>query len=157
MFTQRNPKLGSHPRSLPIRRAAILIMIATAASLVCKPQSLSAACIPSGQGVPVDVTTPSSDYTGPQDTSGSVTVTSVPSGGCYVQVGCDHPSLVSSPSGSWPYNLQYPNGGSTTQNMTLTLSAVSQDTVVVLYACKSGVDSSNPANWTATRTITLHP
>ena|SRR5260221_9546761 len=145
--------------STPVRLKSIAVVLASLASiaLLVNPKALRAAILRSGQSVPIIVSTPATDYTGPQTTTASVTVISVPSGGSYVQVGCDHPSLVTSPSGSWPYNLQYPDGGSTTQSCNITLSAVSQNTTVILYACKSGVDASNPVNWSATRTITLHP
>src|SRR5262245_3497601 len=106
------------------RSGAFWLVLATA-TLMISARPIGAIALRSSQGLPTNVTTPSDNYAGAQTTTCSVTVNSVPPGGCYVQVGCDHPSLVSSPNGPWPYNLQYPNGGSATQTMNLTLSSVS--------------------------------
>ena len=44
----------------------------------------------------------------------TITVDIVPTGGTTVQVGTDHPGVIISPSGSWPYGLAYAGGGSST-------------------------------------------
>jgi hypothetical protein len=109
----------------------------------------------SGQIVPIAISVPSDPIVGGQSIATSITVSSVPSTGGNVQVGCDHPTLVSPPSGNWIYLLHYNGGDPVTKTITLTTAAVSQDTVVTIYACKEGVDATDPINWTATRTITL--
>lgn len=85
----------------------------------------------------------------------SITVDAVPLGGTTVQVGTDHPSVIISPSGSWPYGLVYVGGGSNVASFVITTQGVSADTQITVYACESGVDISNPANWRVTGTITV--
>src|SRR5438552_4290833 len=41
----------------------------------------------------------------------TVDVDQAPAGGGSVQVTCDHPDVLVSPTGSWPYILQIPGGG----------------------------------------------
>jgi len=88
--------------------------------------------------------------------SPSVTITVDNTGGA-ILIGTDHPSLLVSPSGSWPYQLNYPDGGSTSQTITLATAQVSQSTNVKIYACPSDEDISNPNNWTTNLTVTLTP
>jgi hypothetical protein len=109
----------------------------------------------SGQATPIIMSVPTDIISGGASVVESITVNSVPSNGSYIQVGCNHPELVSPPSGSWPYRLLYSGGDPTTKSITVTTSAPSVDTVVILYACKDGVDSTNSANWTATKTVTI--
>ena len=86
---------------------------------------------------------------------GTITITvevdQVPAGGGAVQVSCTQPSLLNSPSGSWPYTLQYPDGSSTTRSFTVTANSVSSATSLNIVTAETGVDISNSANW---RTVT---
>lgn len=72
-----------------------------------------------------------------------------------VQVGCDRPDLVASPSSSWPFVLSFPSGGSTIQSVSLATASVSASTVIHIYTCASGLDASDPSNWTSTVAVTL--
>jgi hypothetical protein len=65
--------------------------------------------------------------------------------------------VVLSPASSWPYNLSFPDGGSFTQQMTVTAAAVSQPTTVTIFACEEDADISNPSNWRVTSTVTVMP
>lgn len=106
------------------------------------------------EAIPVDILCTPSTVPGGNNVSSTVTVNQT---GSYVQVGCDHPSLLTSPSGSWPYNVNFPLGGPTSQNITITSGAVSSNTTVKIYACQAGLDINNPANWQSVSTITVTP
>lgn len=72
-----------------------------------------------------------------------------------IQIGCDQPSLVNSPSNSWPYVYSYASGTSTTRTFTFTTNYMAQNTTVHVYACPTGVDSSVSSNWSVSKTIIL--
>jgi hypothetical protein len=74
-----------------------------------------------------------------------------------IQLGTDKPWLLNSPSLNWPHSISFPNGGSTTKTVTLTTNLTSSSQSVTLYACRSGVDASNPENWTVVKTISIIP
>lgn len=108
-----------------------------------------------GQTIPIlMVPTPINAIGGVDSVSVAIAVDQT---GDSIQVGTDSPSLLTSPSSAWPYDLSYPSGGSTTKTITLTTHAVTTSTVVTIYACPSGVDSSNPANWSYATTVTVRP
>ena len=86
----------------------------------------------------------------------SVTISVSQAGDC-VQLGTDCPWLLNSPSCSWPYNVAFPLGGSNTRTVTLSTNPVSASQGVKIYACRSGVDASNPANWSVVQTVTILP
>lgn len=108
----------------------------------------------SAETVPVITSVPT---TQPSASSFQVTVQvdQVPAGGSSVQVTCDHPELVASPSGSWPYTLAFPDGSSTIRSFTVTSAAVSSQTSVTFGSGPSGVDMGNPSNWTSSATMTM--
>jgi hypothetical protein len=109
----------------------------------------------SGETIPLFIAVNPSSITGG---SGSVTVTvQVGQTGGNVQVGTTNPTALNSPSQSWPYTLSFPSGGSTTRTITVTTNQVSSSTGVTIYACPSGVDASNPANWSCSTTVTVNP
>lgn len=85
----------------------------------------------------------------------TVQVDQVPPEGGLVQVTCDHPDLLVSPSGSWPYTLAYPAGSSTTQSFTVITASVQSQTSVTVGSGPAGVDMSNPTNWTSSATTSL--
>jgi hypothetical protein len=87
----------------------------------------------------------------------TIGVSSIRPGGGYVQVGCDTPAVLVSPSSTWPYDLAFPDGGSYSQQMTITAGTVTQSTTVTVYACEEDVDPTDPANWRVTTTITVLP
>jgi hypothetical protein len=103
---------------------------------------------------PIGLAVDTDSTTGGESLTASVAVNST---GGSVQVGCDRPDLVASPSSSWPYLLSFPSGGSTTQSIGLATAPVSISTVVHIYTCASGVDASNPDNWTSVVAVTLYP
>ncbi len=84
--------------------------------------------------------------------SGTVTVTisqASPAGGT-LQVSCTQPRELTSPSGSWPYELSFaPNVTSASFRVTAPSSAPSSSSITV-PACQDGLDISNPATWQAT-------
>ena len=91
--------------------------------------------------------------------SGSITVTvevdQIPAGGSSVQVSTDHPGLLTSPSGSWPYHHTFAEGSSVSQTFTVGTSSVSQNMSIQLYTCEEGVDITNSANWRIVKTLNL--
>ncbi len=99
--------------------------------------------------------TPSSIVGGSGSLSGSVTINTLPSGGCSVKVGCNHTSLLGAPGGSWPFVLNFPSGGSMTAEFTLTTNAVTGSTSVTIGSCESDLSAADSANWQATQSITL--
>jgi len=86
-----------------------------------------------------------------------IDVSEIATGGGYVQVGCDQPSIVHSPSSSWPYNLSFPSNGPTAQSFNVTVSSVTTSQTVHLYACEEGGDISDPDDWRVIATITVTP
>src|SRR5258708_920582 len=60
------------------------------------------------QTIPVTLTVnPGSIIGGSASATCTITVQEVPAEGGDVLVSCDYPSILSSPSGSWPYTLHY--------------------------------------------------
>jgi hypothetical protein len=108
-----------------------------------------------GQSVPMFMSVCPSNAVGGIDKL-SVTVKVSQVGDC-VQIGTDTPWLVNSPSSVWPYNISYPCGGSDTRTVTFSTNAVSTNHTVKIYACRSGVDASNPANWSFVQSVTILP
>jgi hypothetical protein len=108
-----------------------------------------------GQSVPMFMSVSPSNAVGGVDTL-SVTVKVSQVGDC-VQLGTDTPSLVNPPCSNWPYNISYPFGGSDTRTVTLTTNPVSTSHTIKIYACRSGVDASNPANWSLVQSVTILP
>ncbi len=84
----------------------------------------------------------------------SVTVQSVPVGGGSVYVDTSNNSLISPPTGAWPYTLNFPDGGSTTQSATFNLSPNAYGNTITIGSCETDLDPSNSANWQASTTIT---
>jgi len=84
----------------------------------------------------------------------SVTLDQVSSTGTSVQVNCDRPDLIASPSGTWPYVLNFP-AGSETRSVTLVGSSSAVFAGVHFYTCEAGVNINDPANWKATTPLTL--
>jgi hypothetical protein len=110
--------------------------------------------MPNIGGIPKRIDLISSPVVGGGSVTCTITIDALPSGGTTIQVGVDSPGLVSSPSG-WPYGLTYPSGGGITASFTITTNSVASDTSLLIYACSSGSDITNPANWTATATLTI--
>lgn len=71
-----------------------------------------------------------------------------------VQVSCDNQSILTSPSGQWPYNLAFAPGV-TSASFTIGTSAVAADTIVRIYTCEEGKDITNPLNWRAVTSVTV--
>ena len=111
-----------------------------------------------GQTIPIHITVPSTSIdSGSESIPTSVEVSSVPTTGGTIQIGTDHPSVVASPTGVWPYQHWFAPGSGTTVSLNLATSSVAAQTQVKIYACEAGVDSSNPANWTVVGTVTVVP
>jgi hypothetical protein len=107
--------------------------------------------------IPINLSLSTTNVDGQATVTITVTVDSVPSDGGTVQIGCDTPSLASSPSATWPYSLSFPGGGATSQTLVITTENPTAITAVIIYASIAGVDSSNPANWAAEATLTVTP
>lgn len=105
--------------------------------------------------IPIYMSLPGSIQSGVTFTV-SVTVGSVPTNGGYVQVGCNQPGLFTSPSGSWPYHLQYAGGSSTTASFSVQSSS-SANTSVTVYACTSDADPNDPSQWSVNGTLSAEP
>ena len=110
------------------------------------------------QSIPIIMSVPSSPITGGTGSvSVQLTVDQVPSEGSSVQVSTDHPEILVSPGGSWPYHLFYAGGSSTTQSFTVNTNTVTANTTVHIYACEEGVDITNSNNWRVVGTVTITP
>jgi hypothetical protein len=152
------------PRNLnasrPARRTVVTLLAAVIAlaALGLAPRQAPAESTSSpssiGESQPINIVANPSMAEGGNPISSTVSVSST---GTTVQVGCDRPDLVASPTGSWPYSDTFPTGGSTSQTQGYATAAVSANSAVHIYVCPSGVDSSNPANWTSYTTVTLVP
>jgi hypothetical protein len=86
-----------------------------------------------------------------------VDVEEIATGGGYVQIGCDQPSLIHSPTGSWPFNLSFPANGSLSQYFSVSTSAVTQSQTAHIYACEEGGDIADPNDWRVIATVTVVP
>jgi hypothetical protein len=86
-----------------------------------------------------------------------VSVSSVPPDGGAVQILCDAPEALSSPTGAWPAQICYPAGASLTQSIGVTANYVLLPTIVTLYTGDSNADPNNPSDWTAAGTILILP
>jgi hypothetical protein len=84
----------------------------------------------------------------------SVTVNGVPTGGGYVLVGCNQPGLLTSPSGSWPYHLQYVGCSSTTAAFAVQ-SVSGANTSVTFFACPSDANPNDPSQWSVSGSLSL--
>jgi hypothetical protein len=87
----------------------------------------------------------------------SITVQAVPASGGYVQVGCDRPDLLQSPSGTWPFHLAFPASGGSAQSFLVSPRTVDSCTTVHIYGCEEGADISNPSAWRVIATVNLQP
>jgi hypothetical protein len=85
-----------------------------------------------------------------------ITLQEASASGGSIKVGCDHPELLDSPSGSWPYTLNVP-AGSSTVSLTVRTHTVQTSTSVAIYACQTSLDITNPANHQAKDYLTLSP
>ena len=85
----------------------------------------------------------------------NVAIQEVPPEGGTVLVSCDYPNVLRSPSGSWPYPLQFPAGGPNSRDFKVTAASVGATTLVRIYACEEGLDISNPVNWQEITTCTV--
>ncbi|HEV2472519.1 MAG TPA: hypothetical protein VGS41_07640 [Chthonomonadales bacterium] len=104
------------------------------------------------QGIPIVCTANPTSVTGGNVFSCSITVNSVPSGGCYVWVNTTNSSLFTSPSGSWPYKLVFPSGGSATQSFQVLTSTVHSNTSGVVGSCEADISPTNSSNWQVSAT-----
>jgi hypothetical protein len=85
----------------------------------------------------------------------TVTVSSVPGNGGYVQIMCGTPGALSNGSGTWPYSVYFTPGSSTTASFTLTGNSVSGSTVVNLYYGAADADPNEPGDWTSGGAVTI--
>jgi hypothetical protein len=108
-----------------------------------------------GETLPLLITASPQSATGGVDPV-SISVRVGQTGGS-IQIGTTQPLLLNSPSQSWPHVLSYPSGGPTTRTITVSTNPVTVPTVTTVFACPSGVDASNPANWTVSAVVTILP
>jgi hypothetical protein len=104
--------------------------------------------------IPISMSLPGSSVQCGTTFSVSVTVDCVPSDGGNVQVGCDQPDLFTSPSGSWPYQLQYAGGAPTTASFSVQASS-SADTSATFFACTADADPNDPSQWSVVGTVSI--
>ena len=104
--------------------------------------------------LPLDVTISPSNVTGGNSVQCTIRVDAVPVGGSSIQVSTDHPSLLGSPSGSWPYNLAYSSPSVLSQTFTITTQPQAASNIKV-YACEAGVDITDPNNWRVVGTMNI--
>ena len=148
--------LKARRRAFVTQSLAVTLLSATTVSLTTvtaiTTKARPTAASRNGQCVPIFIGCETPTNLG----GGNITATvSVAAAGGSIQLGCDRPDLVASPTGSWPTTMTFPTGGSTAQTVRLPTSTTQSSVYVHLYASPSGVDASNPANWTATKTILL--
>src|SRR5580700_5913925 len=96
--------------------------------------------------IPINMSLPSASIQSGSSFSVSVTVDSVPSGGGYVQVGCTQPELFTSPSGVWPYQLQYADCTPTTATFTVQVSP-NAGSPATFFACTAAANPDVPSEW----------
>jgi hypothetical protein len=152
----KSARIGSR-RVVSAASITLLILLAVSSACPTAVQALPSRTIRLassrvGQCVPIFIGIENPLNLGGASLSATVSVSEA---GGSIQLGCDRPDLVASPTGSWPLILNYPVGGPTSQSIKLPTSNVSASGFVHLYACPSGVDASNPQNWTATQTLLL--
>src|SRR5260221_14669129 len=88
-------------------------------------------------GIPRQIDLIGSPVAGGGSVTCAIAIDSLPLGGTTIQVSTDHPNLLGSPSGTWPYTLTFAEGGGTTAAFPLTTQSVPSDTEVEIYACES--------------------
>ena len=84
----------------------------------------------------------------------TITVNTAPSADTTVQIDCNDYGLLTSPSGSWPYQAPVA-AGSTTATITLGTNSVVRSTGVQIQGGGASVDMTNPSNWTAAIPLTV--
>ncbi len=112
-------------------------------------------CLTDPGMIPINVALSASTSGGVTTVTVSVTVNNVPSGGSYVQVGCNDGSLILPPTGSRPYSLAFADLNTGTESFTVSLSTPSAESIVTFYACPADVDASDSNNWTTSTAITI--
>ena len=130
------------------------------ASAVTAPSSLlrhprKPAARNAGSTIPIYCAISPGSVTGGGSVQVTIRVDQVPTGGGAVLVDTDHRSTLISPSGSWPYTLNYPDGSSTTKSFTITTSSVGANVSLHVGSCETDYDSSNPANWQVSAPLTV--
>ena len=158
-----DPKVREHgqPRHTALTAAIVRTLAASPLSffstLVARavPQSKRAAVPTAGMTAPIFMAVTPDVAVGGVDT---LTVTiRVDQVGDSIQLGTDKPWLLNSPSLDWPHIVPFPPGSATTRTLTLSTNLTSSNSSVTLYACRNGVDASNPANWSVVKTIMVAP
>ena len=101
-----------------------------------------------GEGIPINVGLPNSL---PQSSGFyvSVTVNSVPTNGTSVKLDVSDRTHIAPPSGNWPYTITFAPNSSTTATIWVTTSGTPSSSEASFVSCKSDLDISDPANWTA--------
>jgi len=90
--------------------------------------------------------------------AGSVALTlTVDRAGGSILIDTDNRSAVDSPSGSWPYTVQFAIGQGTTATITLATHAVAATTTVHIRGCDASLDIGDPTNWQAVAEVTIEP
>jgi hypothetical protein len=87
----------------------------------------------------------------------SVTVSSVPVGGGYVQLMCTSPGALQSPNGTWPYSVFYPGGSSATQTINFTAGSILLPETAVFYMAGADADPNDMSQWDVAGTILVLP
>jgi hypothetical protein len=127
---------------------------ARSSAVLVKPQKSSA--VFGGQILPIYMSLSTFALIGGVDNAPvTIEVNEIPSGGGTIQIGCDHPEAVVSPSGSWPYLYTFAPGSSTTHTFSFATNSVSSGVTVQIYSAEDGVDLSNSANWRTCGTVMI--
>ena len=147
------------PRFSPRRSrlfATLLCVVLTAIPLA-MPLPVAHGSMLSVDVVPIRASVTPGTQTGGSSVTITIEVGEVPSQGGSCQVSTDHPEILNSPTGSWPYSFSFPSGSSTTRSFTVTTNAVTSSTTVTVCSARNGVDISNPANWDASTQVSITP
>ncbi|MCW3099235.1 MAG: hypothetical protein JWL77_4853 [Chthonomonadaceae bacterium] len=100
------------------------------------------------------VPSPTSPVGGTNSVLLTITVDTAPTANTTVQIDCGDPSLLVSPSSSWPYQAPVA-ANATTATITLGTTSVTSATSVQLRGGAAGADMTDPSDWTATVSISL--
>lgn len=94
--------------------------------------------------------------TGGSDVTVTVTLNQSPTVNTSFLIDTGDRSLVSLGAGL-PHTITFAANGGTSQTVTFTTAAVTQNTDVKVVVCDPGTDTTNPTNWRAVGTIVLTP
>jgi len=106
--------------------------------------------------VPVDVSMDSTTIVGGGQVNCTITLNQAAGASCSVVVSSNNQGVITSPSGSWPYQ-QSITSGATQVTFAINTKTVTQQTVIQIYAVEYGANITQCVNWRVLATLIITP